>query len=606
MQQKLTDYIADFFARNSLEHVFMLTGGGAMHLNNSLGKHKQLTTIYNHHEQASSMAAESYARLSGKMAVLNVTTGPGGINTLNGVFGAYVDSVPMFVVSGQVKLQTSTYSYPDLPLRQLGDQECRIIDMVDGITKYAIMVTDKNDIKYHLEKALFMALSGRPGPVWLDIPMDIQGSTIETDDLKSFDPASELFLDQKATTLENAELKVIVDKINQAQRPVIMVGAGIRLSGMHDAFMQLIEVLKIPVVTAWNAHDALHDGHPYHAGKPGSIGDRAGNFAVQNADLLIVLGSRLNVRQVSYNWQSFARHAYKIMVDIDNAELNKPTLSIDMPICADLKAFIPALRECAVSASLVDKKDWVAWCKQRKERYPVVVEEYWKNKDSVNPYCFMKRLSEHLPENQVIVTGDGTACVTSFQAVELKAGQRLYTNSGSASMGYDIPAAIGACVASGNQRIVCLAGDGSIMQNIQELAVIAANQYPISLFILNNNGYHSIRQTQKAFFGEPMVGVGPETGLGFPDFEKLTAGFGLPYMKCSNHDELTDRIAEAVSMSGPVVCEVMIDLEQSFSPKLSSRRLEDGTMVTSPLEDMAPFLSREELQENMLVEEVSS
>lgn len=596
--QKLSQFVVDFLYDAGLRHVFMLTGGGAMHLNDSFGRHEKLQKIFNHHEQASAMAAESYARLTREVPIVNVTTGPGGINTLNGVFGAWVDSLPMVVISGQVRFDT-TVSSTDLPLRQLGDQECRIVEMVKGITKYAVMVTDPKEIKFHLQKALYLTQHGRPGPVWIDIPMNVQGASIDPAQLKSYVPENDpdnIAIPPVSKTLA----KDILTSIQQAKRPVILAGSGVRLSGSHANFLKLISQLNIPVTTAWNAHDVLFDNHPLHCGKPGSIGDRAGNFTVQNADLLLVLGCRLNIRQVSYNWPSFARYAKVIMVDIDKAELAKPTLAVTQPIHADLADFFPALlAETHATTSFTDHSAWLNWCKSKVVTYPVVLKEYWLEKEAVNPYCFMQRLGEHLPENQIIVTGDGTACVVSFQALGLKPGQRLYTNSGCASMGYDLPGAIGACIGSGGKEVICLAGDGSIMQNIQELATIAFNRYPIKIFVLNNNGYHSIRQTQQNFFGEPLVGVGPDSGLGFPDFAKLAAGFGLPFIRCHNHAELDQFITDALQHKGPLVCEVMLDLKQQFSPKLSSRRLEDGRLVTSPLEDMAPFLNREELAENM-------
>jgi acetolactate synthase I/II/III large subunit len=598
-KQKVSEFIAQFLVEKGLRHVFMLTGGGAMHLNDAFGKHTDLEKIYNHHEQASAMAAESYARLTRQTPIVNVTTGPGGINTLNGVFGAWVDSLPMLIVSGQVKYET-TVSSTSLPLRQLGDQECCIIDMVKGITKYALMVTEPGDIKYHLQKALYLAKTGRPGPVWLDIPMNVQGAYIDSDNLKEFSPKDEPCAALPSQSNDSV-LATVLEKLTQAKRPVILAGAGVRLSGAHAEFMQLVDALKIPITAGWNAYDTIHNDHPCYAGRPGSIGDRAGNFTVQNADVLLVLGSRLNIRQISYNWGSFARNAEVIMVDIDEAELKKPTLTINIPIHADLADFIPRLVKMAKKTPAPCKAGWVSWCRERVQKYPVVLKNYWDIKNAVNPYCFMQRLSEYLPEDQIIVSGDGTACVASFQAMKIKPGQRLYTNSGCASMGYDLPGAIGACIGSGRQDIICLAGDGSIMQNIQELATIVFNHYPIKLFVLNNNGYHSIRQTQQSFFGETLVGVGPDSGLGFPSFEKLAIGFDLPYVACKTHDELDNAIKKTIGYHGPVLCEVFLDLNQQFSPKLSSRRLEDGTMVTSPIEDMAPFLSREELQENTVV-----
>ncbi len=594
---KVSDYIAQFLVESGLTHVFMLTGGGAMHLNDSLGKHPGLTKVYNHHEQACAMAADSYARIASDVPVVNVTTGPGGINTLNGVFGAWVDSLPMMVISGQVKFETTVES-TSLPLRQLGDQECRIIEMVNGITKYAVMVTDPLSIRYHLQKALYYARHGRCGPVWLDVPMNVQGAMINEQGLHAFIPEKEARVEPPR--VDDTVLQNILERLSTAKRPVILAGAGVRLSGAYASFLEWIDALKIPVTAGWNAYDLIDNQHPCYAGRPGTIGDRAGNFTVQNADVLLVLGSRLNIRQISYNWTSFAPQAHIMMIDIDDAELKKPTLNIHHPIHGDLADCLPRLLAMTQARPSVEKQAWLEWCQARVQQYPVVLPEYWQATHAVNPYCFMQRLSEFLPENQIIVSGDGTACVASFQAMILKPGQRLYTNSGCASMGYDLPGAIGACVASGGQEIICLAGDGSIMQNIQELATIAYNRYPIKIFILNNNGYHSIRQTQQSFFGQTLVGVGPESGLGFPQFEKLAQGFDVPYVGCRTHAQLNDAIRVTLDHDGPMICELFLDLAQQFSPKLSSRRLDDGTMVTSELDDMAPFLSREELESHRL------
>jgi len=569
-----------------------------MHLNNSLGKHPHLKVIFNHHEQASAMAAESHARLTNEMPVINVTTGPGGINTLNGVFGAWTDSIPMFVLSGQVRYDTTVAS-TGFNIRQLGDQECEIIPCVKPITKYAVSVEDPLFIKYHLQKALFLAKNGRPGPVWVDVPMNVQGTFIDETKLIDFDPQQYF---PKVPTIEMRKIESVLEKIISAKRPIIIAGGGVRVSGAHALFLEFIDKLNIPVTTAWNAHDVLHDDHPLYIGRPGTVGDRAGNFAVQNCDLLLVLGSRLNIRQIGYNWKTFAREAFKIMVDIDPLEMIKPTLQIDLPMHGHLEDFMTKAIQVLDQKITEKKSEWIDWCLARKKRYPVVMEEYWKNDSRINPYCFMRTLSEHLPEGQVIVTGDGTACVTSFQAMKLKKGQRLYTNSGSASMGYDLPAAIGACVASGYKRIICLAGDGSIQQNIQELATISYNRYPIKLFVLNNNGYHSIRQTQSNFFGEPLVGVGPESGLGFPDFEKLAHAYDLPYVRLEQHADMQTVLDFFLSSETPGLCEVMLTLDQQFAPKSSSKRLACGRMVSKPLEELAPFLSREELAENMLID----
>lgn len=598
---RLSDYIANFFYEHGIRHVFMMVGGGAMHLNDALGKHKGLEVVFNHHEQPCAIAAEGYARVTGKPAVVNVTTGPGGLNTLTGVFGAWTDSIPMIVISGQVRYDTTVPS-TGLELRQLGDQEYDIVRSVEPMTKYAVMVTDPKSIKYHLEKALYLAVNGRPGPVWLDVPMNVQAAMIDEKCLDTFDASTD-FSVEKVPVVKNEIVKEVIERISKAERPVILVGTGVRVSGMQREFLQLIDQLKIPVVTAWGAHDTVPDDNPYYCGRPGTVGDRPGNFMVQNSDLLLVFGCRLNIRQVGYAWETFARKAFKIWIDIDKLELKKPTVVPNLPIHADLRDFIPKLIT-GVKEELraVDHSGWVAWGRERVKKYPTVLPEYWKRTDLINPYCFMQALSKQLPEGQVTVTGNGSACVISFQTFQIKAGQRLFTNSGCAAMGYDLSAAIGACVASQKKKTICLAGDGSLMLNVQELAQVNYHKYPIKLFLLNNDGYHSIRQTQHNFFGEPLVGCDDETGLGFPDFEKLTKAFGIRYEKCQNHQEMEKVIAKTLEGEDPVICEVYLTIEQGFEPKASSKRLPSGKIVSRPLEDLAPFLPHEELLENMCIE----
>lgn len=594
---KLSDYIAQKIVDYGIQHVFMITGGGAMHLNHSLGSHKKLSCIFNHHEQACAIGAEAYARLSNRLAVVNVTSGPGGTNAITGVYGAYVDSIPMLILSGQVKWETTVRS-TGLPLRQYGDQELDIEELVRPITKYCFMVTDPETIRYHLEKALYLATSGRPGPVWLDIPLNVQASKIDPEKLKGFD-TKEIKEPWKKTDLAKSA-KIILEKIYQAKRPVIFAGGGIRLSGQHKNFIKLVEKLGIPIVTGWNAHDVIWNSHPQYAGRPGTIGDRTGNFTVQNSDLLLILGSRLNIRQVSYNWKSFARAAYKIWVDIDPLELQKPNVKPDMPILASLADFIPILLNETYKETSSQHKEWLAWCKKRQKRFPVVLPEYWVN-ERVNPYCFMEVLFKQLKKSQIIVTGNGSACVVSFQVANLKKEQRLWTNSGCATMGYDLPAAIGAHKASG-KSIVCLAGDGSIMMNLQELQTIIGERLPIKIFLLNNNGYVSIFQTHRNFFNGVEVGGGPKSGVTFPNFERLSAGFGLTYLKCENHKSLEKNISKTLKTQGPIICEIMIDENQIFAPKLGAKQHADGRITSPPLEDLSPFLSEDELKKNMIID----
>ncbi len=601
---KLADYVAEFLAQKNITHVFMITGGGAMHLNNALGKHPKLKTVYCHHEQSLAMAAESYARLSGKIAIVNVTTGPGGLNALNGVFGAYTDSIPMFVISGQVKKETCVENLdPALKnLRQLGDQEYPgIISSVTPMTKYAVSVQEPNQIKYHLEKAYLEATSGRPGPVWLDIPLDVQASEIDPSKLDSFDSVGESLVFAQSTI----NYKKIIQKISQSERPVILLGTGVRISGQADNFLKLCEFLQIPVVTAFNAHDLIPNDHVLYSGRPGTVGDRPGNFAVQNSDLLLILGCRLNIRQIGYNFKSFARAAYKIMVDIDNLEIAKPTISIDLKIHADLKFFIPEFLNFFKSQKIqIQKPLWLQWCKDRVKKYPVVLPEYFQNNPKINPkinpYVFMQALSHQLPPGSITVTANATACVTAFQAFEIKSGTRLFSNSGSASMGYDLPAAIGAHIAS-NQKIICLSGDGSFMMNLQELAQISFHRYPIKIFLINNDGYWSIRQTQQGYFGGDFIGCGEDSGLGFPDFKKLADAFGLNYFILKSHEDLNhSNFQKILNNPEPVLCEVLIQ-KFPFSPKAASKKLPNGKMVSKPLEDLAPFLPFEELMDNLLI-----
>jgi len=599
MKIKLSDWVANKVHEMGIEHAFMITGGGSMHLNHSISTHPKIETLYNHHEQACSIAAEAYYRVNNKLALLNVTSGPGGTNTITGVYGAFVDSIGMLIISGQVKYETTVRS-TGLPLRQFGDQELDIQEVIRPVTKYSHMITDPDSVRYHLEKAFYLATSGRPGPCWLDIPLDIQATEIETENLKGFSP-DEIKKNSEILNL-NEISKSLLDKISKAKRPVILAGSGIRLSGQHKKFIEIVSKLEIPVVTAWNAHDVIWNDHPLYMGRPGTVGDRPGNFVVQNSDLLLVLGSRLNIRQVSYNSKSFAREAFKVWVEIDNIELQKETVKADMKINADLKDFLPIFyKEISLYKSVNnDHKEWLKWCEIRKKKYPIVLEEYWSN-SKVNPYCFMDKLFDQLPEDQIVVSANGTACVTSFQAAFLRKGQRLWTNSGCATMGYDLPGAIGACKASGNKDIICLAGDGSIMMNLQELQTIIGNNLPIKIFILNNSGYVSMFQTQKNFFNGTEFGAGPKSGVNFPNFEKLSAGFGIEFERCNNHDELTSKISKVLKKNGPVICEIMIDEKQVFAPKLGAKIHSDGSITSPPLEDLSPFLPKDELEENMLI-----
>lgn len=596
---RVADYVADFFAKNKIDIVFSVTGGGAMHLNDAFGHNKSLRCIYNHHEQGCSMAAEGYTRASGKIAAVCVTSGPGGTNAITGVMGAWLDSIPMFVISGQMKYIT-TIASTDVPLRQLGFQEFNILDAVRCMTKYSEMIIDPKTVAYHLEKALYLTKSGRPGPVWLDIPLDVQGATIDTEKLEHFDCSE---LENVVPQITDAQVEFVIEKIKQAKRPVILAGNGIRISQSQDKFFEVMGKLNIPVVTAWNAHDLIYDAHPLYAGRPGTIGTRGGNFVVQNSDLLISFGCRMNIRQISYEWDKFASKAYKIAIDIDEAELRKPTLHIDYPINGDISQFFDLLLDNKYEP-IQPHKEWLEWCKMINKKYPVVLEEYWKKNTPINPYVFMEQLSEQLTASDMIVASNGTACVCSFQCIEMKKGQRMFTNAGASSMGYGIAAAVGAAAGS-DKKIICLEGDGSIQMNLQELQTIVHNNLSIKIFWLNNSGYQSIRLTQKSSFSADergFCGVGAESGISFPSAEKIAAAYGMRYVCVDSLVSSEERISEALKGTDPVICEVLLDPEVPFAPKLSSKVNDDGTISSPSLEDMAPFLSRKEMKENMIAE----
>ena len=576
---KLSDYIAKRLKEHNVKHFFMVSGGGAMHLNDSLGRAIPYTA--NHHEQASAIAAEGYARINQELAVVNITTGPGGLNCLNGVFGQWTDSVPVLYISGQVKYTTSMDSCKELGLRQLGDQEVDIISVVKPLTKYAETVFEPKEIKYHIDKAIYEATSGRFGPVWLNIPMNVQAAIIDENELIEFEPP-------KNKNIYDCNIKKVVEALKKAKRPLIIAGHGIRLSKEIKTFKELISKFNIPTVTTFNGMDLLNEENPLYVGRIGTIGQRAGNFALQNADLILSLGSRNNIRQVSYNWENFGKNAYKIAIDIDNKELIKPLVNWDLKINADLVEFLPELLKQDYKNI---NSQWLDYCKNIKQKYSFENEESYKQKinQSLNPYYFIRKLTENFKDDDIIVMGNGSACVCSFQVAKVKSNQRYILNSGNASMGYDLPAAIGACISGKNRRTICLTGDGSIMMNLQEMETIAYNNLPIKIFVLNNSGYSSIRQTQRNFFDGNMTGSGFDSGVGMPNWEILTKGFGLKYAKIENTANLNQQIAEVLNYNNGILCEVILEKEYNFCPKLSAKKLDDGTMISPSLEDMAPF-----------------
>lgn len=598
---KLSDYIVGRLADWGVRHIFLVTGGGAMHLNDSIGKEPRIQYVCNHHEQASAMAAEAYARISGQPGVVNVTTGPGGINALNGVFGAWTDSIPMLVVSGQVKRETCMRAQGITGLRQLGDQEADIIAMVANITKYAVMVDDPLAIRYHLERAWHLAQSGRPGPCWLDIPVDVQAAPIDPANLRAYDPTQDEPTQHGDPSRLKSDCPEVLQRIRNAKRPVILAGSGVRAAHAVAEFDELIHRLGVPVTTAWT-HDLIASDDPLFCGRQGTIGDRAGNFTVQNADVLLILGSRLNIRQTSYNWQSFAPRAFKIQVDIDAAEFHKPTIQPDMAIHCDLKHFLEELlRQCdADNYNPGAHAPWLAWCRERVQRYPVVQDRQRQPGPPLNPYYFVEQLSARLADDDVMVCGNATSCIVPFQTMRLRKHQRLISNSGSASMGYDLPAAIGAAFARPGKRVICLAGDGSIQMNIQELQTVVHHRLPLKIFVLNNSGYLSMRMTQSGFFGR-LTGESVSSGASLPDMVKVACAYGIPSIRIDRQSQLA-QIDLALAADGPALIDVVLDPNQEFEPRSRARQLPDGRIVSPSLEDMYPFLDEAELMDNVIKE----
>ncbi len=638
MKKKVSNYISEKLVEAGIRDVFMITGGGAMHLDDALGHQEGLCCLYNHHEQACAMAAEAYARIHNRIAAVCVTTGPGGINAMNGVAGGYMDSIPMLVLSGQVRYDTMARS-TGLHLRAMGDQEFDITRSVANMTKYCEMIIDPMRIRYCLEKALYLAYAGRPGPVWLDIPLNVQAAVVETEELIGFDradyeaggtgwaacSAAEIPEDTAGRGEYRAALppkvtwetaRAVIEKVRTSERPVINAGNGIRIGAAHEVFLRVAGKLGIPVVTGADSIDCIYDDHPLYIGKGGNVGDRPGNFAIQNSDLVLSLGSRLSFRQVGYRFTTWARAAYVIVNDIDAEELKKPTLHVDMPLHADVRDLLTVMEQ-VLDAEGTDRgaapiaepfrttqEKWLSLCQGWKRDYPVVLPRHLQGgtKTQANVYAFAREMSLRLQENQIVVVGNGSANVVCGHGNVVKKGQRFISNSGIASMGYGLPAAIGACVADHSQDIILITGDGSIQMNLQELETVISHRMPIKIFVINNGGYHSIRQTQKNFFGEPLVGVGTDSGdLSFPSMEKLAWAYGFPYVSIHNNAEIGEKTEQLLAMEGPAICEVFVTLDQNFEPKSASKRLPDGTMVSPPLEDLAPFLPDEEMDRIMLI-----
>lgn len=575
--------------------MFMLPGGGAMHLNDSLGNSEKIEYICCLHEQACSIAAEAYARVNNEIGLLMVTTGPGGTNALTGVAGAYLESTPMFVVSGQVKRADMINNQG---IRQQGMQELDIISVVKPITKYAALVTEPESIRYHMERALYEATHGRKGPVWLDIPLDIQASMVDEDALAGFEPEEEVY---DVTMLEKLVLQVI-DRLNASERPVLLAGNGIRLSDGIEIFDTLVKELNIPVLTTWNGIDLIEEKNPLYFGRPGGLGHRYANFMQQNSDFFLTVGARLNLLQTGYNFDGFARAAYKVMVDIDNAELHKINVRPDLPICADAKLFMELLLKHKDKIINKDRTPWFDYANRMKEKYPLVPKSYWEQEELVNSYCLLETISKYMNEDDVYVSGSSGSCIDiSMQTFKVKKGQRVFSTKGLASMGYGLPSSIGACLASGKKRTVGVNGDGGFVMNIQELETIRRLNLPIKIFVLSNRGYGAIKATQTNLFKGHLVACTEDSNLSIPQIAKVADAYGLHTEVIASNAELDEKVQKALVYDGPVICEVMTPIGLTAFPKQVSYKRSDGQMESLPLEFMNPPIDDKELEENMWI-----
>jgi acetolactate synthase-1/2/3 large subunit len=575
---KVSDYIFDFLQSKGIDTIFSVSGGAAAHLLNSV-KEKNFKYICNYHEQACAMAAEGYARIANKPACVLVTNGPGSTNTLTGVVGAYQDSIPMIIISGQVPVDQSLGSLKDITLRQLGVQECDIISMVKPITKYAIQITNPNNIVSCLEKAYQEATTGRKGPVWLDIPLDVQNAKI--------DP-KEYFVDD------------IINIILKSKRPIIVTGNGIHLSNSEKEFLEIKDKLQIPIVSTWTSKDLLNHNDPLFVGNFGLLGERAGNFAIQNADLLLILGSRMSIPNVGYQHQSFSPNSIKIMVDIDENELKKPTIKIDYPINRDLKFFLSVLKTRLKNQNIPDWTNWIDKTQSWKKKYPVFQPEYKINDGKINSFYFMEVLSNKLTDNNIVVTDMGTSYTCTMQSLQMNGKARLFTSSACCSMGFGLPGAIGAYFADPSKDILLIAGDGGIQMNIQELQTVIHNKIPLKIFLLNNNGYLAISLMQDNLFKSNYIGSNPDSGISNPNFVKLADAYGFKTYIFNNNIELEKGIDEVLSTKGPVLCEIKMIENQLLIPRVQSSKDKNGKIISNSLENMFPYLNDEEMKEIML------
>lgn len=590
---KVSDWVFQYVASLGVTHVFEVTGGGAMHLNDSLGANAALTYVCNGHEQAAAMAAESYAKVRNDLGVCLVTTGPGGTNALTGVAGAWLDSTPMLVISGQVKRADLK---GDTGVRQMGVQEVDVVAMAAPVTKYAVTVMEPEMVRYHMERAVHLARTGRPGPVWIDIPLDVQGAMVDAGAMQGFTPPAE----QSAVDLQDA-VRSTIAMLNAAERPVVLVGNGVRLARARAALREVIDALGVPVLTTWPAQDLVPDDHPLMFGRPGPVAPRGANFTLQNSDFVLALGARLDLVVTGYAPQHFARAAKKVMVDVDGAELRKLGTHVDLPVQADAAAFLAEMKRRLGTVAARDRSAWESRCRDWKARYPVVLPEHRNLAQGVSTYALAEAVAAASASDDVIVSGSSGAGIEIFcLAVTLREGQRIFLTTALGAMGNGLPAAIGACLARGARRVILVDGDGGLQLNIQELEVIRRLGLPVKLFVLNNDGYASIRTSQSRYFGR-LAGADASSGVTVPPLDGIARAFGLPYARLDSDRDLAAAVRGHLDPPGPIVVDVMTPREEVRAPSLSSARRADGSMVSRPLEDLWPFLPRDEFRANMII-----
>jgi acetolactate synthase-1/2/3 large subunit len=594
--KRVADYIADFIYNQGIPHAFMVTGGGMMFLSDGIAAHPHLKAVCTHHEQAAAMAAVAYAKYKGQFGACYVTTGCGGTNAVTGLLNGFQDNIPCIFISGQSK-RKETVRNSGLALRQFGVQEADIITVVQSLTKYAVMVNDPMQIAYHLEKAAFIANIGRPGPVWLDIPLDVQGAMIDENSLTHFSPEGESI--QQIFESKEKDIKTVLSMLEKSQRPVIVAGQGIRLGKAIEQFTKFVEKFQIPVVSSKLGIDLFATDYPFYIGRIGNKGDRPGNFAVQNSDLVLSIGCRLSVSSTGHEYNKFARAAKIVVVDIDPVEHQKNTVKIDMFIQADAKIFLEKINNSVPPAP---QTIWIEKCRHWKKKYPIYLPQYADDTEGINLYHFINSLSEAMPDDAAVVSDAGSSFYVTTQALRLKAGQRSISTGAQAEMGYSLPAAIGVCYAKNKGETIAITGDGSLQMNIQELQTVVHHNLPIKTFVWNNDGYLSIRATQRKFFDGRFIGTDSTCGVSFPDLKKISRAYGIKFFRLSKSKNLSKQIKKVLAYPGPVLCEVMCIRDQEIIPTVSSLRKDDGTMVSKPLEDMYPFLDRDEFRSEMIIE----